>query len=210
MSSNRTLKIIMSLLAAFLATVLCFYFMYSLVSVELDPGSREPVRISMPLKPEQPSLKSREVRKQPKKMPPTEPPPDDKYLLQLPKAEVAKSEFVTLGSLAQSWDREALSIEFDPPIRNLVARRVVQPSYPFKAVMQEIEGYVIVQFTVHKDGTVRNPLVVESDPDEIFDMAALQAIKQFRFAPRQAGGDVLAAPGVRLRFRFELESAYPQ
>lgn len=210
MSSDYTLKIVVCVLAALMATVVCFYFMYSLVSVELDPDRTESVQISMQIKPAQRSVETRKVRKQPTKIPPTKPPPGKDILPQIPRDKVANADLATLGSLAEPVNQDVVRIEFDPPIKNLVALRVVQPSYPFKAVMKEIEGYVVVQFTVQEDGTVLNPFIVESAPDEIFDAAALRAIQGFRFQPREAGGDVLAAPKVRMRFAFQLESPYPQ
>ena len=49
----------------------------------------------------------------------------------------------------------------------------VAPIYPRRAQSRGIEGYVIVEFTVTKNGSVRNPLVIESQPEGIFDRAAM-------------------------------------
>ena len=70
--------------------------------------------------------------------------------------------------------------------------------------MKEIEGYVVVNFGVRENGTVKNPVVVESSPGSLFDEAALSAIDKFRFHPRTHLGDPLAVDDVRMRFVFEL------
>jgi protein TonB len=47
--------------------------------------------------------------------------------------------------------------------------------------MKEIEGFVVVEFTVRENGTVSNPMVVSSEPDILFDDAALHAVARFKF-----------------------------
>lgn len=208
LKSARSLKVAVPLGGATLATVLCFYAMYLLISVEIRPPDQESIRISAPLTVVERSPETRQARKEPRKVLPTEPPAGPDSLPQFEDVEVATSEFATLGSLANTIDQDVRNIEFSPPIKDLVAVRVVQPVYPFKAMLKEIEGHVLVQFTVKQDGTVLNPVVLESEPDDIFDAAALKAIQQFRFQPREAGGDRLVANNVRMRFAFRLQSPY--
>ncbi len=191
-----------------LATIACFYVMYLLISVDIEPAVSERIQISAPLKMADRSPPPREVRRKPEKVLPTEPPPGPESLPQFHEVEVATGDLPTLASLADKIERDVVNIQFAPPIKDLVALRVVQPIYPFKAMLKEIEGHVVVEFTVKEDGTVLNPFIVESEPEEIFDSAALKAIAQFRFQPREVGGDVLVADGVRMRFAFQLQSPY--
>ncbi|MBD3648075.1 MAG: TonB family protein [Pseudomonadales bacterium] len=191
-----------------MATLLCFYLMYLLVSVDIKPRDHETIRISAPMRPVELRPQSREVRKKPVKVLPTVPPPGPNALPQLPRVEVTRANAVSFGSVADRFDDDVQTMRLSPPIQDLVPLVVIQPDYPFKAMIQEIEGYVVVQFTVREDGSVLNPVVVESRPGDIFDKAALKAIQQSRFQPRQAGADTLVASGVRMRFAFRLKSPY--
>lgn len=81
----------------------------------------------------------------------------------------------------------------------------VQPVYPRRAQARGIEGYVVVEFTVTASGSVRDPRVVEAEPRGIFDRAAKEAARKFRYKPRRVNGEPTAVTGVRNVIRFELD-----
>ena len=81
----------------------------------------------------------------------------------------------------------------------------VQPVYPRRALSRGIEGYVIVEFTVTKQGTTRDIRVVESKPSGIFDKAAIQAAGKFKYKPRVVDGQPIEVPGVQNKITFEIE-----
>lgn len=83
----------------------------------------------------------------------------------------------------------------------------VAPTYPRRAAQRGIEGYVVVEFTVTTMGTVENPRVIEADPANIFDSAALRAVGKFKYKPKMADGKPVAVPGVRNIIRFELDKS---
>ncbi len=58
----------------------------------------------------------------------------------------------------------------------------VQPAYPRDALRDGLSGEVTVTFTVDPDGRVSGASVVSSNPRRVFDSAALDAIKKWRFA----------------------------
>lgn len=76
--------------------------------------------------------------------------------------------------------------------------------YPARARQRGIEGYVHMSLLVTHEGRVEHVEVVESQPPGVFDQAALQAIRQWRFAPATYEG---AAVTVRVdqTLRFELQ-----
>lgn len=78
------------------------------------------------------------------------------------------------------------------------------PVYPNTAAMFGIEGYVTVEYTVDEDGFVRSPEVIAYDGDKSLIRAALDAVKEFRYAPRYANGTAVATTGVQNQFTFEL------
>jgi protein TonB len=90
--------------------------------------------------------------------------------------------------------------------RDAVPQVRIQPDYPMQARQKGIEGWVDVQFTVGADGSVRNPVVLDAQPKSIFDSAALQAVKGWKYNPKIEGGKPVERAGLRVRIRFELES----
>jgi protein TonB len=57
----------------------------------------------------------------------------------------------------------------------------VQPDYPREALRDGVSGEVTVAFTVNADGSVGSANVVSSNPRNVFDRAAVAAIKKWRF-----------------------------
>ena len=80
------------------------------------------------------------------------------------------------------------------------------PQYPPAAIARQIEGWVRVQFSVTAIGTVRDAIVVDSEPASIFDDAALKAIARWRYNPRVEGGEAVERVGLQTVIRFELEN----
>jgi periplasmic protein TonB len=80
----------------------------------------------------------------------------------------------------------------------------VAPQYPRRAAERGLEGYVTLEFTVTRQGTVRDPVVIEPT-SSIFDRAAIDAVMRFRYRPRVIDGEPVEVPGVRFRITFELE-----
>jgi periplasmic protein TonB len=80
----------------------------------------------------------------------------------------------------------------------------VAPQYPRRAAERGLEGFVLLEFTVTRQGTVRDPVVIESS-SSIFDRAAMEAVMRFRYRPRVIDGEPVEVPGVRFRITFQLE-----
>ncbi len=57
----------------------------------------------------------------------------------------------------------------------------VQPTYPRDALRDGVSGEVTVAFTVNTDGGVGGVSIVSSNPRRVFDAAAVEAIKKWRF-----------------------------
>jgi bla regulator protein BlaR1 len=100
---------------------------------------------------------------------------------------------VTAPGAAFGQDRE----EFLPIVK-------VAPIYPAEAVAQRLEGYVIVEFTVTTTGSVKDLDVVESS-SPVFERAALDAARKFKYEPRLENGRPVEVPGVRNKITFVLE-----
>lgn len=82
----------------------------------------------------------------------------------------------------------------------------VEPIYPSRAASRGIEGYVIVEFTVTTNGSVRDPRIVESEPSSIFNRAAERAVLKWKFKPRVVDGTPVEVPGVQTQLTFKLDN----
>ena len=59
-----------------------------------------------------------------------------------------------------------------------------------------------MEFTVDEMGFVRKPTVVDSKGGKVFHRPALEAAKEFRYAPRFVDGKAVPVPEVRNRIVF--------
>jgi protein TonB len=80
----------------------------------------------------------------------------------------------------------------------------VAPSYPPRARAAQIEGHVVVEFTVTLTGAVKDAIVVEST-HTAFERASIEAVQKFRYRPRVVDGQPVEVRGIRKRFTFVLE-----
>ena len=81
----------------------------------------------------------------------------------------------------------------------------VEPLYPRRARARGQEGYVLLEFTITRTGTVRDPIVISSSPEGVFDEVALEAARKFRYRPKSIDGETVEVYGVQNKFVFKLK-----
>lgn len=81
----------------------------------------------------------------------------------------------------------------------------VQPIYPRRALQRGISGYVVVEFTVTKSGSVTDVKVVEEEPSGIFSRSAMNAASKFKYKPRIVDGKAVDVIGVHNKIVFNIE-----
>ncbi|WP_339862004.1 energy transducer TonB [Paremcibacter congregatus] len=79
----------------------------------------------------------------------------------------------------------------------------VAPVYPRRAQERGLSGYVIVEFTVTKLGTVVDAKVVEST-NSVFDRNAIKAALKFKYKPKVVDGVPIDVAGVLHKITFEM------
>ena len=85
-----------------------------------------------------------------------------------------------------------------PPARTTYAA----PIYPPLAKAARVEGSVIIEATIDEAGIVRDLRVLRSQP--LFDQAALDAVRRWRYAPTRLNG--VAVPVIlRVTVMFSLK-----
>ena len=114
-----------------------------------------------------------------------------------------------------------IPISFEPPVvtKRKLGPAIVSsdplpiykpaPRYPRRALARGIEGYVVVEFTISKNGSVKNPSVVggydgSGAPTDIFNSAALNAVERFKYRPLLSEGQPVEKHGVRNRITFKM------
>ena len=81
----------------------------------------------------------------------------------------------------------------------------VAPIYPQRALSRGIEGFCVVQYTVTRQGTIRDPVVIENMcTSSLFQNASLQAAQKFKYKPRVIDGQAVEVPGVQNKFTYEI------
>jgi TonB family protein len=79
--------------------------------------------------------------------------------------------------------------------------RPIEPVYPQRALQDLVSGWVDLEFTVAANGTVRDIVVVGSEPAKVFDSAATAALRRARFQPvMHDGAPVEQRARQRVRF----------
>lgn len=87
------------------------------------------------------------------------------------------------GPYIGQWSAEDPAAEGDviPIVR-------IDPQWPREALLEGKEGWVLVEFTILKDGSVADPRVVEAEPRRLFDRNTIRAILKWKFKPRIVDG----------------------
>lgn len=98
------------------------------------------------------------------------------YLPPLAKPDV-NTKFEVTAAIEDVWSTAAGDV-----IQPLVK---VIPEYPPRALRRGREGTVEVVFSISPDGETTQIRVLRAQPKGIFDKAAIDAVKQYRYAPRQ-------------------------
>ena len=212
-------RLFLALLITGLANVLIFAGLPTLTRVtkrERPKAFDSPIMIAH-IKPPKPpeEIKQREIKEHKMKQ------MQEKYTetrSAKPKLDVSKFEFsaemsggiggMTIGANTGigEFKTEINKIEFElsevdsPP----KPARKVPAIYPFGAKRQGIQGKVLVRCLVGIDGVTRKHKILDSQPEGVFDEAALNALEKWVFKPGFLGGEPVPT-WIRVPFVFELK-----
>jgi TonB family protein len=80
---------------------------------------------------------------------------------------------------------------------------MVQPEYPPAELLAGVEGEVTVELLINEEGGVENAWVLAANGPRTFEIAALTAVRQFRFKPPIEDGQPIQM-WIRFQVRFRL------
>jgi protein TonB len=195
----------LALAGAAVVTFAVFFGMQQLIATGKgalgEDGERYVVDFVRVQEQEQVREKQRELPEPPQK--PEEPPKPD-----MPRPSQAQNqmagEALNIGPVAMNTDLNLEAGIAGGGNSDYLPIVKVQPVYPRRALRRGIEGYVVVEFTVTSKGTVRSPRVVEAEPPELFNEAAMEAALKFKYRPKTINGETVEVAGVRNIIRFQI------
>ena len=109
------------------------------------------------------------------------------------KSDPAAAAMADASTIVTDEPSKAQWVEFS----DLTIEKYVAPKFPRRAIRRGLGGVVEVRFSVHTDGSTGAIEIVNTESSKIFHSSAQNAVKQWRFAPRE---DVVEA---RVKLRFD-------
>jgi len=195
--------------AALVVTFLLFFGMQALIALrsgEMSPAPSGKVVGFVRLKrevappPQEESL--------PERPPPIdEPPPVDTT----PDAPTTEAPTSTLEVAAPKIET-SLKMSTGPQLSTAVTDTDavpllrVEPRYPPVAAQEGTEGWVQLRFSIGRSGQTKNVVVVDSYPPVVFDRAALDAVRKWKYQPKVVDGQQVERHGLLVKLTFKLDN----
>ena len=204
--TGQIVRMAFGILLGVIITAALFWFMQYLIETadrDLNEGASGHLIDFVRLKRDE-SIQRRQLK--PKKPPPPDAPPPQPPTPQLenldPNAEkiaIAAAPVETDIEMSGGFSLGVGEGDYLPIVK-------VAPIYPQRALSRSIEGYCVVQYVVTKNGTIRDPFVVEDQcTSSLFHRASIQAALKFKYKPRVMDGQAVEVPGVQNKFTFEIQ-----
>ena len=205
-------RFLASLLLGVAVTLVLFFIMQALIDSgdqayrsDSDGQIMEFVRIK-----DDESLSLKDRRKPKKPEPPKEPPPPPKMIVEKQvkptmnkvKIDIPNIDLPTIaggGPFLGNWAGNPLAEGDVLPIVR------IDPQWPREALVEGIEGYVIVEVIIAADGSVASAVVVESVPRRLFDRNVIRAVLKWKYKPRIINGVAVERRAIQ-RLDFSLDA----
>ena len=205
-------RFLASLLLGVAITLVLFFIMQALIDSgdqayrsDSDGQIMEFVRIK-----DDESLSLKDRRKPKKPEPPKEPPPPPKMIVEKQvkptmnkvKIDIPNIDLPTIaggGPFLGNWAGNPLAEGDVLPIVR------IDPQWPREALVEGIEGYVIVEVIIAADGSVASAVVIESVPRRLFDRNVIRAVLKWKFKPRIINGVAVERRAIQ-RLDFSLDA----
>lgn len=194
-------RVLVGALVAVPVAIGLFFLMHSLINREYEQEDIEARKIADIVVPEN-EIEVNVREKKPEKVEdPEEPPPE----LPTPDIDMDMDLNVVNTAPRASVDVQisATGISGDGEYLPIVK---VAPVYPRRAQTRGISGYCIVEYTVTRTGSIRDPRAVDCQPSGVFESASIKAAEKFKYRPRVVDGEPIEVAGVQNLFTYELEN----
>jgi len=194
-------------LIAFAITSGLFYLMQALITKaagELGEAGGDVVEFVRLRRDSEPEVKKRQL---PRKRKPDEPPPPPDLSLSRTTSLDQGLQDMTLALglevALEGGPNLGAGVSDSDPVP--VVR--VNPQYPPRAAERGIEGWVELRFIISATGAVEGAEVTNSRPRNVFDRAALRAVRRWKYNPQIEDGKPVERHGITVRLEFTLPDA---
>jgi protein TonB len=128
----------------------------------------------------------------------------DQWLKEAQETGVSTGEVAAVRSEAQNARARAAFLANVLPSSKLMNTKYVAPAYPSKALRQNVEGWVDLEFTLDMRGGVQDVTVKNAVPTGVFEKAAVDAVSQWRYQPvTRNGAAIEQRSAIRVQFKLE-------
>ena len=195
-------RLISSAALALPVAIALFFVMLSLVDRDWEQPDTKNRKVAEIITPED-ALETNLAEAKPEKPDdPEEPPPDLEPIQFATQIDMNVANAAPITGVNLNLNASGMSSgdgEYLPIVK-------VAPIYPRRAQTRGISGYCIVEYTVTKTGSIRDPFPVDCQPKGIFERASLKASEKFKYKPRVVDGEPIEVAGVQNKFTYELEN----
>jgi protein TonB len=109
------------------------------------------------------------------------------------QARVAQQQQQAVATPQQPGGSSVSSASGGTETRDPVLVKMFKPRYPTMALRNSTEGWVEVGFTVDAQGNVVDAKVLDAQPRHVFDSAAIDAVRRWKFQPAMQNGTATAS-----------------
>lgn len=203
--SGGLTRLLIGLALGLVVTLFLFWFMQYMIETAdrtLDEANRGSLVDFVRVRRDE-EIERRQLK--PEKPPPPEAPPPQPPTPQLDNLDPT-AEKIAISAVPVTTDIEmtggfSLGVgegDYLPIVK-------VAPIYPQRALTRGVEGYCVVEYTVTRQGTIRDPFIVEDQcTSSLFHRASLQAALKFKYKPRVIDGEAVEVRGVQNKFTYEI------
>lgn len=188
-------------------TFLLFVLMAFLVQLKAEfKPSEEYISVDLGNVQPESDLQSKKRTPPRKPPPPKKPPPPQKIIVQ--------EENKVVNELAFQMSNLNVDLKGDGPFLGkggamndgeAIPLMITEPRWPRKALMEGIEGYVRLCFTIQPDGKATEVRVKDSNPRRLFDRTAQRAVYKWKFKPQVVDGVAVEQKNMCYTMEFKLE-----
>ena len=200
-------RYLLSLLLAAVVTFVLFAIMIAMIKIGQQPVASD-VSLNMVdfiRQKRDRDLNLDELKPEPPPLPAAAPPPARLQMEQFASASISEPSLPGMTIDAPTGIGSGQGVSIGAGGGDYLPIAQVAPQYPRNALVQGVEGWVLVEFTIGTEGQVKDPRILKSEPPGIFDESALSAVKRFRFKPRTIGTTPVEVSGVQNRIKFRLQ-----
>jgi len=202
-------RILVALLGGSIAALGLLWLMQWLVLTEHHPQAMRSDRPVMEfVRLQQHSRSEAQARELPPQQPPAERAPPSPSLPEMPATQaprIAPQIEMNVPRLALDFAGPYLGpVRQGPPDRDFMPISRLPPRYPYRAQRRGIEGWVRVSFLITEQGEVEDAVVMDAEPEGVFEQAALRAVGKWRFKPRIQDGRPVSVRAEQV-VRFQLQ-----